>query len=72
MRFVPPHDIETFTRSPYRVSWIYPAPHLNAYVENVLTDRFAEWFRKDSRWIEPTRLDGSPSFFMMLRRVGAT
>jgi hypothetical protein len=125
MRFTPPHDLETFTRSPYRVSWIYPAPHLSVYVrkgnhlhpltkeliktfdianvrvdgdkqcngifskwlrevimeapqlnyeaihiENVLTERFAEYFRKDSRWIEVLMLSPctTPSFFMMLSK----
>lgn len=44
------------------------------HIENVLTDRFAAHFRRDpDRWIEKSHTEPccSPSFFLLLRRVGA-
>jgi N-acetylglutamate synthase-like GNAT family acetyltransferase len=53
------------------VEQIIPEAKLLGYqaihVENVLTDRFANWFRQDGRWIETSH--AVPSFFFVLEEV---
>jgi N-acetylglutamate synthase-like GNAT family acetyltransferase len=39
------------------------------HVENVLTDRFADYFRRDARWIETSHM--TPSFFLVFGDTNA-